>query len=65
MQGFIKVPKEFEALLILATPCEQKEVSDVISMLQQIKHTEDIVMIIRRLAFERDKLRDQLRELQK
>ena len=65
MQGFIKVPKEFEALLILATPCEQKEVSDMISMLQKMKHTEDIVMVIRRLAFERDKLKDELRELQK
>ena len=59
------MPKEFEALLILATPCEQKEVSDMISMFQKMKHTEDIVMVIRRLAFERDKLKDELRELQK
>ena len=37
----------------------------MISMLQKMKHTEDIVMVIRRLAFERDRLRDQLKELQK
>ena len=60
MQGFIKVPKEFENILLLSVPCTEKEVTEMIAMLQKIKHTEDIVSVIRRLAFERDMLRDKL-----
>lgn len=65
MQGLIPVPRKFEALLLLATPCSDKEVSDMIRMLESIRHTEDIVLLIRRLAFERDKLKDQLKDQSK
>lgn len=63
MQGFNKVPKEFENLIVLSSPCTDKEVVEMITILSKIKHADDIVMIIRRLAFERDRLRDEVNKL--
>lgn len=60
MQGFIKVPKKFEKLLLLSSPCTDKEVVEMVTMLSKIKHADDIVMMIRRLAFERDRLKNEL-----
>lgn len=64
MQGFIKVPASFEKMLVdayneeIATPCTEKEIAEALHTISCLTKSEELIRIVRRLAFERDTLRE-------
>jgi hypothetical protein len=63
-QNMVRVPKKFEQMLIdsaeqeLGTPCSNVEIAEALHVASLWAPDNQVVKVIRRLAFERDKLRE-------
>jgi hypothetical protein len=70
MQGFIRVPKKLEQMLVdmynseLATPCSDAEVAEALHTISCLTTSEELIRVIRRLVFERDLLRNKCNKQQ-
>jgi hypothetical protein len=68
MQGFIRVPKKFEQMLVdaynaeIATPCSESEIAEALHTISCLTKSEELIRVIRRLVFERDILREKCQD---